>query len=116
MPSLPKTIFYVKTYFIFVTLGWFVYVKTSWPRLNKEKARLVSPDLDISTNCLEFYYHMFGDMVKTLNVYLRSSSGDVLIWTLSKNQGDNWKRAQVPLVSSALKSQVSSVRYNAVEI
>ncbi|CAB4008725.1 CUB and peptidase domain-containing 2-like [Paramuricea clavata] len=86
--------------------GWFVYLETSWPRLNKDKARLVSPDLDISSNCLEFYYHMLGNTVNTLNVYLRTSSGDVLIWTVSKNQGDNWRMAQVPLVSSAIKSQV----------
>ncbi len=84
-----------------------MYLETSYPKLNKDKARLVSPDLDISSNCLEFYYHMFGDYVNTLNVYLRTGAGDTLIWTLSKNQGDAWKKAQVPLLSSAGKFQVS---------
>ena len=42
----------------------------------------------------------------TLNVYLRSSLGDKLIWTLSKNQGDAWKKAQVPLDSSDSQIQV----------
>ena len=83
-----------------------MYVETSYPRLNKEKARLVSPDLAKSYSCLDFYYHMYGDHVNRLNVYLRTKSNDVLIWTVSKNQGDTWKRAQVPLVSSARSFQV----------
>ena len=83
-----------------------MYVETSYPRLNKEKARLVSPDLAKSYSCLDFYYHMYGDHVNRLNVFVRTKSNDVLIWTVSKNQGDTWKRAQVPLVSSARSFQV----------
>ena len=89
-----------------IILGWFVYVETSFPRLNKDKARLVSPDVDRSNNCLEFYYHMYGDHVNRLNVYIRTGTSDVLVWTVSKNQGDAWKSAQVPLPSSAQRFQV----------
>jgi hypothetical protein len=91
-----------------------VYIETSYPRLNHDKARLVSPDLDSSSNCLEFYYHMLGDHVDTLNVYLRSNSGDELIWTLSKNQSDAWKKAQVPLLSSDSQFQVRSLEASTV--
>ena len=94
--------------------GWFVYLETSAPRLNKAKARLVSSELESSSNCLEFYYHMLGDHVNALNVYLRETGVvDVLIWTLSKDQGDAWKKAQVPLMpSSGQKFQVRSLFFS----
>lgn len=82
-------------------------METSYPRLNKEKALLVSPAVDDRYNCLGFYYHMYGDHINTLNVYLRTNSGDALVWSLSQNQGDVWNKAQVPFVTSNRKFQVS---------
>ncbi|XP_028391081.1 mast cell tryptase-like [Dendronephthya gigantea] len=82
--------------------GWFMYLETSAPRLNKEKARLVSPELNSSNhNCMQFFFHMLGDHVNTLNVYLkRTGVNDKLIWTRLGDQGNTWREAQVALLQT----------------
>lgn len=83
-------------------------METSWPRLNGEKARMESSEFDRKDGlCLEFYYHMYGSHVNTLNVYLNNTHQSKLIWSLKKEQGDSWKKAQVPLNLSTPKYKVS---------
>nr|XP_015209861.1 PREDICTED: MAM and LDL-receptor class A domain-containing protein 1-like [Lepisosteus oculatus] len=49
-----------------------------------------------STECLmEFYYHMYGAGIGDLSVFLREDSRDTLLWTLSGNKGNRWRRAVV---------------------
>ena len=92
--------------------GWFVYIETNYPTLNRDKARLVTPYVSASENCLTFYYHMYGDHVNTLNVFVRSGSDKKkLIWSLSKNQGDAWRMAQVSLTG---KNAMKQVRHSAI--
>lgn len=78
-----------------------MYIETSSPRSKGHKAWLVSPQFK-STNgrCLQFWYHMYGPTIGTLNVLLlQNSTRSSPIWTLSSNQGNMWRIAQVTLNS-----------------
>lgn len=58
--------------------------------------------------CLEFYYHMWGDSRATLNIVTKSST-DVLslpLWSRSKNYGDRWNFGQVTIPSSNVVYQI----------
>lgn len=45
-----------------------------------------------------FYIHMSGDGIGTLNVYMVTNSNQLLL-KLTGNQGNYWKRQEVPLSS-----------------
>lgn len=76
-----------------------MYIETSYPRLNREAAHLVSPQISAADgNCLSFYFHMHGLNVRELAVYSQSLSGSRhVLWRLNEEQGDSWKFASVPL-------------------
>ncbi|XP_067654503.1 MAM and LDL-receptor class A domain-containing protein 1-like [Haliotis asinina] len=77
--------------------GHYMYIESADARPHA-KARIVSPRLPGSgTRCLQFYYSMFGQQVNTLNVYAKSQSLGNVLWTLSGNQGMDWKIAQVTI-------------------
>ncbi|XP_031550202.1 chymotrypsin-like elastase family member 2A [Actinia tenebrosa] len=83
--------------------GWYIYIETSSPRLNKEEARLISPPIsNTNGNCLAFYYSMYGLNVRTLNVYTQESSGSrTLRWSLTGDRGSHhWRFAKLALPSS----------------
>ena len=68
-----------------------MYIETSLPRVAGDNAKLevyVSGKGELS--CLEFYYHMYGDTMGTLNVF----SGNVIMFSLSGNQGDYWIKVE----------------------
>lgn len=64
-----------------------------------EVARLISPKFEPTTasSCLEFWYHMYGDDVESLNVYLVEADYSELpetpSWSQSGDQGNYWHRA-----------------------
>lgn len=63
-------------------------------------------DMLAGDRCLEFYYHMFGSSMGTLNAYLAVDGvPGTPVWTLSGNQGFAWKKASLT-VSHAVNSQV----------
>ena len=68
-----------------------MYIETSSPRVAGDNAKL---ELSVSGNgelsCLEFYYHMYGDTMGTLNVF----SGNAVIFSLSGNQGNYWIKVE----------------------
>ncbi|XP_072347129.1 MAM domain-containing glycosylphosphatidylinositol anchor protein 2 isoform X2 [Scyliorhinus torazame] len=92
-------------------LGFYMYIETSRPRTEGERARLLSPIFSTlpknpygSTNsayCVSFYYNMYGKHIGTLNVFLRfkgfkgSTITENLIWTMSGNQGEQWMYANI---------------------
>ena len=39
--------------------------------------------------CIDFYYHMYGRTMGTLNVFI----GDNKVFSISGNQGNKWKKA-----------------------
>lgn len=49
-----------------------MYIETSAPRRPNDTARILSPRYtDRSDMCMQFYYHMLGSGVGTLNVYAK---------------------------------------------
>ncbi|XP_016522167.1 MAM domain-containing glycosylphosphatidylinositol anchor protein 2-like isoform X5 [Poecilia formosa] len=92
-------------------LSFYMFIETSRPRLEGDKARLMSPTFNINTKsvssssasknptyCFTFYYHMFGKHIGALNIFLRLKGQmltDTLIWSLTGNQGNYWQQARV---------------------
>ncbi|EMP27934.1 MAM domain-containing glycosylphosphatidylinositol anchor protein 2 [Chelonia mydas] len=88
--------------------GFYMYIETSRPRLEGEKARLLSPFFSVApknpygvTNtayCFSFYYHMYGQHIGSLNVYLRLKGQTTIenpVWSSSGNKGQHWNQARV---------------------
>ena len=73
--------------------GNYVYIETSSPRRNGEKAYLVSPQVS-GVQCVKFSYHMYGSDIGSLKVYQNTG---VLkeFFTKSGSQGNQWQKAQV---------------------
>ena len=52
-----------------------MYIETSSPRQQGDKAVLNSPQLQFSGSmCLKFYYHMYGSDIGTLNVIINGNN------------------------------------------
>ncbi|XP_067654505.1 MAM and LDL-receptor class A domain-containing protein 2-like [Haliotis asinina] len=82
--------------------GHYYYIETSAPRSRGQKARLLSPTTNSGgTNCLTFYYSMYGSQIGQLNVYTKVNSLGAPIWTRKSNQGNSWKVAQVTIKSQS---------------
>ena len=64
-----------------------MYIEASSPRKPGENAKLIlAVPNSGNQSCLSFYYHMYGASAGTLNVY----SGNINVFSVSGNQGDNW--------------------------
>ena len=78
-----------------------MYIEASSPRVAGDNAKL---ELSVSGNgelsCLEFYYHMYGDSMGTLNVY----SGNVVVFSTSGDHGDLWIRAEIQIYMDTIVS------------
>lgn len=87
--------------------GHYIYVETSGIRAG-EKAKLLSQTFPATKGrCLTFWYHMYGEGMGELNVYIKPVTGSLnKVWSLSGNQGDEWKMARVTLTSNSLKYKV----------
>ncbi|XP_077476478.1 MAM domain-containing glycosylphosphatidylinositol anchor protein 2 [Stigmatopora argus] len=90
--------------------GYYVYIETSRPRMEGDKARLLSPFFNTGSKsgaayCLAFFYHMYGKHIGALNVFLRQKGAPATpedaVWSLSGNQGERWRRAAVDIHPSA---------------
>ena len=67
--------------------GYYMYIETSLPRVAGNNAKLqVSVSGNGELSCLQFYYHMYGSTMGTLNVF----SGNALVFSLSGDQGNYW--------------------------
>ncbi|KAK3752189.1 hypothetical protein QZH41_007021, partial [Actinostola sp. cb2023] len=76
--------------------GYYMYIETSSPRVNGDNA-FIDKQVSLTGNsCLRFYYHMLGNNVRTLNVYV----GSAIVFTKSGSQGSAWKYAEVRLSQS----------------
>lgn len=88
-------------------LGHYAFIEASAPRVPGDVARLQSTQFAASTTqCLHFWYHMYGSGIGTLNVYVVTASGNQTVWSMSGNQANTWHSAQVA-VSSNLQYNVS---------
>lgn len=78
--------------------GHFMYIEAS-AKGRGSNAILYSPLYrGLSEQCLEFFYHMYGGHVGTLNVYAQAR-GDALnvAWRAYGNQGDHWTNARLAI-------------------
>lgn len=75
-----------------------MYIEASL-MLPGHKARLLTSELrgSSSSQCLIFYYHMYGSGTGILSVLLRRSSGEreALLWRRRGEQSVSWMRAKV---------------------
>ena len=83
-----------------------MYIETSSPRRQGDNAKLqVSVSGSGAAACLEFFYHMYGDTIETLNVY----SGNELVFSVSGNQGFYWIPAMKTIY---LRNNVSLILFS----
>ncbi|KAL9985794.1 hypothetical protein ACROYT_G008239 [Oculina patagonica] len=72
--------------------GSYMYIETSSPRVQGDNAKLMKSGLSFNNKMrLSFSYHMYGNTMGTLNVYV----GQKKIFTKSGNQGNQWNQASV---------------------
>lgn len=87
-------------FFLSVT-GSYLFVEASPPRKPGERARIATPlSAKASGQCLQFWYHMYGKDMGTLQVHAidnRTMTTSKLLWTKSGDQGKIWALEHVPL-------------------
>ncbi|XP_022097819.1 MAM and LDL-receptor class A domain-containing protein 1-like [Acanthaster planci] len=85
--------------------GFYMYIETSSPRVQGEKARFQSdiiPAVTSSRMCVTFWYHMYGDYVQDLKVYLKTGSGlGTAVWSRSGTRIDQWYRGDFSTTPTA---------------
>lgn len=78
-----------------------MYIESSFPQQENDKARLISPEYTITTggSCLQFFYHMWGSGTGTLNVLLMDGADmqPIPLWSLKGDQGDLWRPARATI-------------------
>lgn len=92
--------------------GFYVYIETSFPRKANDTARIESASVPATQQkCLQFWYHMYGPHVDTLNVYTKVNQQlGSPVWSRSGTQGNKWRHATVSLTVSSkfkVKEQLS---------
>ena len=78
--------------------GFYVYIEASSPRVAGDIARLESDIVPYTfpKMCVDFWYHMYGDQIGTLNVYFKA--GGQLgspVWERVGSRDDRWYRGQI---------------------
>lgn len=92
--------------FVIFFSGYYLYIETSGQKFG-DRARLGSPNL--SGQCaLRMFYHMFGQHVNALVVYMRTTSNGPLtrVANVSGNIGDNWIRQEIKVNNGKQPYQV----------
>ena len=92
-----------------------MYIETSSPRRQGDKAFLFSKSISAGQKCLKFFYHMYGPHVDTLNVYATSNTSNfgTTLWSKRGSQGNQWKPANVSLSltqASQVRNEVLNLR------
>ncbi|KAL1271156.1 hypothetical protein QQF64_030172 [Cirrhinus molitorella] len=82
--------------------GHYLYLEGSFPQTTGHTARIVGPVFrHCSKDCkMVFYVHMSGDSIGTLNVYMSTNSNRSLLLSLTGNQGNYWRRQELPISST----------------
>ncbi|XP_033117835.1 MAM and LDL-receptor class A domain-containing protein 1-like, partial [Anneissia japonica] len=84
--------------------GFYIYIETSFPRKYNQTARIWTPSYPATNGtCVEWFYHMYGTTVNTLNVYIVNTNGTVgtPVWTKRDDQGDFWQLGQISIETSS---------------
>ena len=89
-----------------------MYIETSFPQQENDKARLISPEYTITPggSCLQFFYHMWGRSTGTLNVFLKEDTTiqSRPLWSLRGDQGNLWRPARAT-IEAAGRYQVNKL-------
>lgn len=79
------------TFLIYQLAGKYIYIETSAPRVQGDKAKLVTSMFPAGNRCLQFYYHMKGANIGKLTVYVQEQGGSAYPeWTKTGEAGDDW--------------------------
>ncbi|RMZ97804.1 MAM and LDL-receptor class A domain-containing 2-like [Brachionus plicatilis] len=80
--------------------GYYIYLETS--NVNKgDTARIISQIVNSTysktTNCLTFYYHLYGETIGELNVKLQTVFGiqSESLWSRNEQHGNAWLKAHL---------------------
>ncbi|XP_050080253.1 zonadhesin-like [Anopheles maculipalpis] len=92
--------------------GHFMIVD-SGEQLTNDTARFISPmfepELSIGA-CFQFYYHMYGESVGTLNVYVKPMTSDLYdvkpVFVLQGNQKNIWHEGHVEVAQQTERFQI----------
>ncbi|KAK1172074.1 MAM and LDL-receptor class A domain-containing protein 2-like isoform X2 [Acipenser oxyrinchus oxyrinchus] len=83
--------------------GYYLYLKNSNQHRPGQIARISTPEYSAgSDRCLQFWYHMYGAGIGTLNVYKHdvSTANQSVLFSQQGNQGVLWRFAQASLYQS----------------
>ena len=62
-------------------------MEASYPQIENHRCRIVSEEIT-GQRCLQFWYHMYGMDIDTLNIYVKTNGQlNKPVWTRSRNQG-----------------------------
>ena len=78
----------ILSYIFFFVTGKYFYIEASNQATGDNAKLTFTVPRNKSSCCLEFFYHMYGSAMGTLNVF----SGNNKIFTKSGNQGNYWQR------------------------
>ena len=70
--------------------GYYIHIETSYPRKEGDNALLVLKPVN-GTVCLRFYYHMYGEDIGSLNVYVNGNR----VFHKNSNQGNKWLLGEI---------------------
>ncbi|XP_060073279.1 uncharacterized protein LOC132553085 [Ylistrum balloti] len=93
------------------TGGHFMYVEASGRRPGQTASLLSVKYRALTMQCVEFYYHMYGRTMGTLNVYTKTESAEDnrAVWRTFGNQGDTWILARL-----SIPEQLARIGYQIV--
>ncbi|XP_028515660.1 MAM and LDL-receptor class A domain-containing protein 1-like [Exaiptasia diaphana] len=78
--------------------GSYIFIEASEKKLGDKKARLTSCWFNANiTQCLQFWYHMYGIRIGSLRILKKTNSSEDTIWDQSENKGDLWRFGQTTL-------------------
>ncbi|KAK3534605.1 hypothetical protein QTP86_016752 [Hemibagrus guttatus] len=77
--------------------GFYMYIEGDGV-YHGDSARMLSPECNtLGTQCMTFWYHMYGGEFMILSVYLLEENRATKIWTTANNQGNQWHLAQIEI-------------------
>ena len=80
--------------------GYYLYIESSSPRKNGDKATLISPDVSsVGQSCLSFKAHMYGSTINTLSISMVEGGRKTMLLEITGNQGNKWYPYEVDLPS-----------------
>lgn len=91
--------YYNYSFIIFLLLGTYLYLESSYPTGKGDTAMLISPKILVPRLCMDFYSHMYGERVGRLRI-LRLVKGQkpVELWAVGGSQGNGWIRNKVDIL------------------